>query len=48
MTFIPDDDGTRFVYDIRIASPLPGLAPIVRAMLTRSIVASLPAVERAA
>ena len=48
MTFIPNGEGTRFMYDIRIASPIPGLAPIVRASLTRSIVASLPAVERAA
>jgi len=38
--------GTRFVYDIRIASPIPGLAPLVRASLTRSITQSLPAVER--
>jgi uncharacterized protein YndB with AHSA1/START domain len=48
MTFVPNDGGTRFVYDIRIASPIPGLAPLVRAMLTRSIVASLPAVEQGA
>ena len=48
MNFIPNGDGTRLVYDIRIASPVPGLAPIVRALLTRSIVASLPAVEKAA
>src|SRR4030081_2507415 len=45
MTFVPNGGGTRLVYDIRIASPIPGLAPIVRAMLTRSIVASLPSVE---
>jgi uncharacterized protein YndB with AHSA1/START domain len=48
MTFVPKDGGTRFVYDIRIASPIPGLAPLVRAMLTRSIVSSLPGVEQAA
>jgi uncharacterized protein YndB with AHSA1/START domain len=48
MTFVPNDGGTRFMYDIRIASPIPGLAPLVRAMLTRSIVASLPAVEQGA
>jgi uncharacterized protein YndB with AHSA1/START domain len=48
MAFVPNGGGTRFMYDIRIASPIPGLAPIVRAMLTRSIVASLPAVEREA
>src|ERR1700704_769258 len=27
--------GTRFVYDIRLASPIPGVAPLVRAVLTR-------------
>jgi uncharacterized protein YndB with AHSA1/START domain len=48
MTFVPKDGGTRFMYDIRIASPIPGLAPIVRAMLTRSIVSALPAVDRSA
>jgi uncharacterized protein YndB with AHSA1/START domain len=48
MTFIPKDGGTRFMYDIRIASPIPGLAPLVRAALTRSIVGSLAEVERAA
>ncbi|HWX52567.1 MAG TPA: SRPBCC family protein [Solirubrobacteraceae bacterium] len=48
MTFIPNEGGTRFMYDIRVASPVPGVAPLVRAMLTRSIVSSLPDVERAA
>jgi uncharacterized protein YndB with AHSA1/START domain len=48
MTFVPKDGGTRFIYDIRIASPLPGLAPTVRAMLTRSIVKAMPSVEREA
>jgi uncharacterized protein YndB with AHSA1/START domain len=48
MTFVPNGGGTRFVYDIRIASPVPGLAPLVRAMLTRSIVRSMPDVEREA
>jgi uncharacterized protein YndB with AHSA1/START domain len=48
MTFVPKDGGTRFIYDIRIASPIPGLAPIVRAMLTRTIVSTLPSVDRAA
>lgn len=38
--------GTRFVYDIRIASPIPGIAPLVRAALTRSIAQALPGVER--
>ena len=40
--------GTRFVYDIRLASPIPGLALIVRSALTRSITRSLPVVESAA
>jgi uncharacterized protein YndB with AHSA1/START domain len=49
MTFAPTPGGgTRFVYDIRIASPLPGLAPLVRASLRRSISRSLAGVERAA
>jgi uncharacterized protein YndB with AHSA1/START domain len=40
--------GTRFVYDIRIASPIPGVAPLVTASLTRSISKSLASVEAAA
>jgi len=40
--------GTRLVYDIRIASPIPGLAPLVTASLTRSISKSLAGVEAAA
>jgi uncharacterized protein YndB with AHSA1/START domain len=40
--------GTRFVYDIRIASPIPGLAPLVTASLTRSICKALTSVEAAA
>jgi len=49
MSFAPDPAaGTRFVYDIRLASPIPGVAPLVRALLTRSIARSLPGVERAA
>ena len=40
--------GTRFVYDIRIASPIPALAPLVTASLTRSIKRSLASVERQA
>jgi uncharacterized protein YndB with AHSA1/START domain len=49
MTFAPTaDGGTRFVYDIRIASPIPGVAPLVSASLTRSITQALPAVEREA
>jgi uncharacterized protein YndB with AHSA1/START domain len=47
MEFTPTPaGGTRFVYDIRIASAIPGIAPIVTASLTRSILASLEAVER--
>lgn len=46
MTFAATPGGTRFVYDIRIASPIPGLAPIVCASLTRSISRSLAGVER--
>ncbi|MGA2319458.1 MAG: SRPBCC family protein [Solirubrobacteraceae bacterium] len=48
MTFAPAAGGTRFVYDIRIASPIPGLAPIVRAALTRSITRSLAVIDREA
>jgi uncharacterized protein YndB with AHSA1/START domain len=46
MTFAPASGGTRFVYDIRLASPVPGLAPLVRAALTRSITQALAKVER--
>jgi uncharacterized protein YndB with AHSA1/START domain len=46
MTFASSPGGTRFVYDIRLASPIPGVAPIVRAALTRSISKALPKVER--
>jgi uncharacterized protein YndB with AHSA1/START domain len=46
MTFTPTPSGTHFVYDIRIASPIPGIAPIVCASLTRSISRSLPTIER--
>jgi uncharacterized protein YndB with AHSA1/START domain len=47
MTFASTPSGgTRFVYDIRIASPIPGIAPLVRAALTRSIMQALPGVER--
>jgi uncharacterized protein YndB with AHSA1/START domain len=40
--------GTWFVYDIRIASAIPGLAPIVKTALTRSIGQSLDSVEHKA
>jgi uncharacterized protein YndB with AHSA1/START domain len=46
MTFAPLNGGTRFVYDIRLASPVPGLARIVQASLTRTIKRALPTVER--
>ncbi len=47
MTFDPaEGGGTRFHYDIRIASAIPGLAPVVKASLTRSIERSLEKVER--
>jgi uncharacterized protein YndB with AHSA1/START domain len=49
MTFAPlPDGGTRFVYDIRLASAIPGVAPLVHASLTRSIKRALPSVERRA
>ncbi len=49
MEFAPTPSGgTRFVYDIRIASAVPGLAPIVRASLTRSIERALASVEQQA
>jgi uncharacterized protein YndB with AHSA1/START domain len=47
MTFAPTTaGGTRMVYDIRLASPVPGLALLVRAALTRSIERAVPAVEQ--
>ena len=46
MTFAAVSGGTHFVYDIRLASPIPGVARIVQAALTRSIERALPAVER--
>jgi hypothetical protein len=46
MEFAPSAGGTRFAYDIRLASPIPGLALLVRAALTRSITQALPRVER--
>jgi uncharacterized protein YndB with AHSA1/START domain len=45
MTFAPASGGTDFVYDIRLASPIPGVAVIVHASLTRSITAALENVE---
>jgi uncharacterized protein YndB with AHSA1/START domain len=46
MTFEPEGEGTHFLYDIRLASPIPGLAPLVRLSLTRSINKGLAQVER--
>jgi uncharacterized protein YndB with AHSA1/START domain len=46
MIFTPAGEGTSFDYDIRIASPIPGVAPLVTAALTRSIKKALPKVER--
>jgi uncharacterized protein YndB with AHSA1/START domain len=46
MSFAPDGEGTSFIYDIRIASAIPGLAPLVCAVLGRSVTRALPKVER--
>ncbi|MBA3809076.1 MAG: SRPBCC family protein [Solirubrobacterales bacterium] len=47
MSFTPGSDGgTDFVYDIRLASPIPGVAAIVRSSLTRTIKNSLAKVDR--
>lgn len=47
MEFAPaPGGGTSFVYDIRLAAPIPGLALLVRASLTRSITKSLAKVQR--
>lgn len=46
MTFARDGEGTLLSYDIRLGSPVPGLAAIVRASLTRSIERGLAKVER--
>ena len=48
MSFTPEGEGTRFHYDIRLASPIPGVAPIVHAVLSRSIARNLDKVEREA
>jgi uncharacterized protein YndB with AHSA1/START domain len=42
----PASGGTRFAYDIRLASPVPGVALLARAALTRSITQALAKVER--
>ncbi len=46
MTFAPDGEGTHFLYDIRLASPIPGLAALVKLSLTRSINQGLAKVEQ--
>ncbi|HEV3046133.1 MAG TPA: SRPBCC family protein [Solirubrobacteraceae bacterium] len=47
MTFEPDGrGGTHLHYDIRLASPIPGLAAIVRASLTRSVNKGLATVDQ--
>jgi uncharacterized protein YndB with AHSA1/START domain len=48
MTFAPEGEGTHFDYDIRLASPIPGLAALVRLQLTRSIKQSLATVDEQA
>lgn len=46
MSFAPEGEGTHFLYDIRLASPVPGLAALVRLSLTRSINQGLAKVEQ--
>jgi uncharacterized protein YndB with AHSA1/START domain len=46
MKFAAEGEGTRFSYDIRIATPLPGVAALVTASLTRSIEQGLDKVDR--
>jgi uncharacterized protein YndB with AHSA1/START domain len=46
MTFAPEGEGTHFLYDIRLASPVPGLAALVRLSLTRSIKQGLAKVDQ--
>lgn len=49
MEFSPSDSGgTHFDYKIRIASAIPGLAPIVAAQLQRDIAKSMPVVDERA
>jgi uncharacterized protein YndB with AHSA1/START domain len=46
MEFEPEGEGTRLSYDIRVATAIPGVAPLVKASLTRSIEQGLEKVER--
>jgi len=49
MEFSPrENGGTHFEYRIRIASAIPGLAPIVKAQLQRDVAKSLPLVDERA
>jgi len=46
MTFTPNGQGTHFHYDIRLASPIPGVAAIVKTALTSSVQKGLGKVEQ--
>jgi uncharacterized protein YndB with AHSA1/START domain len=47
MAFAPTEaGGTKFDYDIRLASPVPGLALLVKSSLTRTIGQSMAQVDR--
>ena len=48
MTFSAHGKGTSFHYDIRLASPIPGVAAIVKASLTSSVKKGLDKVEQSA
>ena len=48
MEFTPTATGTHLVYDIRVASAIPGVAPIVKAVLTHSITQGMTTVAQAA
>lgn len=49
MTFSPaPDGGTDFDYRIRVASAIPGVAPLVSSQLARGIVKQLPVVDERA
>ena len=45
MKFAPEGEGTHLSYDIRIATPIPGVAALVTASLTRSVEKGLARVE---
>ena len=48
MQFTPHGQGTRLDYDIRVASAIPGVAPIVKLALTRQLLHGLGRVEQEA